>query len=81
MRTTIHIEDDVLEQARAAAERAKTSIRKIVNEALRAGLNAMQASDGNKPYRTEPHAMGLKEGHNLDNMQELLAQIEGEDAR
>jgi hypothetical protein len=29
-------------------------------------------------YKTEPHAMGLRSGRNLDNIRELLAQIEGE---
>jgi hypothetical protein len=33
------------------------------------------------PFRTKPHKMGLKAGRNLDNIQELLAQIEGEDFR
>ena len=34
-----------------------------------------------RPYRTRPHKMGLKAGRNLDNIQVLLSQIEGEDHR
>jgi hypothetical protein len=30
---------------------------------------------------TQAHKLGLKAGRNLDNIQELLAQVEGEDAR
>lgn len=33
-----------------------------------------------KIYYTKPHAMGLKEDYNLDNIQELIAQLEGESA-
>jgi tRNA A37 threonylcarbamoyladenosine dehydratase len=32
-------------------------------------------------YKLMPHKMGLKTGRNLDNIQELLAQVEGEDSR
>ncbi|CAB5110304.1 hypothetical protein D3OALGA1CA_4503 [Olavius algarvensis associated proteobacterium Delta 3] len=34
-----------------------------------------------KRYKTKPHAMGLKADRNLDIIQKLLAQIEGEDFR
>ena len=40
MRTTLTIDDDVLDRARAVAERLDTPFRQVVNEALRAGLNA-----------------------------------------
>ena len=32
-------------------------------------------------YVTEPHSMGLRQGYDLDNIQKLIAQIEGERAR
>jgi len=34
-----------------------------------------------KRYRTKPRPMGLRRGLDLDNIQELLAQVEGQDAR
>lgn len=81
MRTTLSIDDDVLDRARAAAERLKVPFRKVVNEALRAGLSSIERPAKTRPYRTTPHKMGLKSGRNLDNIQELLAQVEGEDYR
>ena len=81
MRTTLSIDDDVLERARAIAARLRTPFRRVVNEALRAGLDKVEQPGQQCPYRTEPHAMGLRPGRNLDNIQELLAQIEGEDSR
>jgi hypothetical protein len=81
MRTTLAIDDDVLDKARAVAARLHTPFRRVVNEALRAGLQAVKDPPKTRAYRTRPHKMGLKAGRNLDNIQELLAQIEGEDHR
>ena len=61
MRTTITIDNDVLERARAISAKLRTPFKTVI--------------------RTNPHAMGLKPGRNMDNIQELLAQIEGEDSR
>ncbi len=81
MRTTLSIDDDVIERARAVATKLGRPFRAVVNEALRAGLDEVEQPAKQRPYRTEPHAMGLRSGRNLDNIQELLAQIEGEDCR
>jgi hypothetical protein len=81
MRTTISIDDDVMEKARAAAAKLHRPFRTIVNEALRAGLEHIEKPAKRHTYKTTPHAMGLRSGRNLDNIQELLVQIEGEDSR
>ena len=81
MRTTLTIDDDVLDKARLVAERLRTPFRRVVNEAIRAGLQAVAAPARSRAYHTRPHKLGLKAGRSLDNTQELLAQIEGEDHR
>jgi len=81
MRTTLSIDDDVIERARAVSARLGTPFKMIVNEALRAGLDQVEQPAKQRPYKTKPHRMGLRQGRNLDNIQELLAQIEGEDSR
>lgn len=81
MRTTLTIDDDVLDRARAIASRQNSPFRHVVNEALRAGLRAVEEPAHSRPYRTEPRKLGLKAGRRLDNIQELLAQIEGEESR
>ena len=81
MRTTLSIDDDVLERARAAAAQLRTPFKTIVNEALRAGLDHVEQPAKQRRYKTKPHKMGLRHGRNIDNIQELLAQIEGEDSR
>lgn len=81
MRTTIVIDDDVLDRARSVSQRLHTPFRKVINEALRAGLEVVEEPAKSRPYRTQPHRMGVRAGRNLDNIQDLLAQIEGEDHR
>ena len=81
MRTTLNIDDDVIERARAVATRVGRPFRAVVNEALRAGLEAVERPAERKPYQTVPRDMGLRPGLSLDNVQELLAQVDGEDAR
>jgi hypothetical protein len=79
MRTTLTIDDDVLDKAKAVAAKLNVPFRRVVNEALRTGLQAVEGPPRIRPYRTCPHKMGLKAGRNLDNIQALLSQIEGED--
>jgi len=81
MRTTLVIDDDVLDQARVLASKRRVPFRSVVNEALRAGLSIVEAPGKQKKYRTTPRPMGLRPGRNLDNIQDLLAQIEGESSR
>jgi hypothetical protein len=81
MRTTLSIDDDVLEKAKAVAAKRRLPFRTVINEALRAGLKSLGTPPPALPYRTKAHKLGLRAGRNLDNIQELLAQVEGEDAR
>ncbi len=81
MRTTLSIDDDVLEKAKSTAAKRRLPFRPVINEALRAGLERMPTPADAMPYLTKPHKLGLKAGLNLDNIQDLLAQIDGEDSR
>jgi len=81
MRTTLTLDDDVLDKAKAVAAKLRTPFRRVVNEALRSGLQTVGNPPKTKVYRTRPHKLGLKAGRDLDNIQALLAQIEGEDHR
>lgn len=81
MRTTLAIDDDVLSRAKAVAADLHEPFRRVINEALRAGLDVVAEPGPQKPYTTKPQKMGLRAGRNLDNIQEILAQTEGEDFR
>ncbi len=81
MRTTLSLDADVLEKARKLAGQLRLPFKTVVNEALRAGLNDVEKPARQRRYRTVPRAMGLREGYSLDNVQDMLAQAEGEDFR
>ena len=81
MRTTISIDDDVMERARGIAAKLSTPFKTIINEALRVGLDQVEQPAKQRRYKTKPHKMGLRHGRNIDNIQELLDQVEGEDYR
>jgi len=81
MRTTLSIDNDVIERARDVAAKLGTPFKSVVNEALRVGLDHVEKPAKSRHYKTKPHAMGLRSGRNLDKIQELLTQVEGEDSR
>jgi hypothetical protein len=61
------------------AAKRHISFRAVVNEALRIGLEEVATPATRRPYQTDPHTIGLRPGYSLNNIQELLAQAEGED--
>ena len=75
------LDDDVADLVRALAEELRCSMRDVINQALRAGLDRVGKAGAAKPYQTIPRPLGLKEGLSYDNVQELLEQIEGEGHR
>ena len=82
MRTTLTLDPDVAERARADAARLRLPFKQIVNEAMRVGLEVLEQRAGQaKPYRTEPVPMGLRSGLSYDDIGDLLAQAESEDFR
>ena len=81
MRTTLTIDDDVLDRARDLSAKLRKPFKTVINEALRAGLDQVEKPAERRRYKTKPHKMGLKSGRDLDNIQELLSVIEGENSR
>jgi SOS response regulatory protein OraA/RecX len=81
MRTTLTLEEDVLEKARAVACQLQVPFKTVVNEALRLGLREVEKPAKQRRYEMTPRAMGLRKGYSLDNIQEVLAQAEGEGFR
>ena len=81
MRTTLTLDRDVAEAVKAVTRKSGRQFKQVINEAIRAGLSQMAQPSAAKPYRTHARRMGLRPGYSLDNVQELLAQAEGEEAR
>jgi len=79
MRTTLTLDEDVAQRTKVLATKLKKPFKVVLNEALRKGLVQIEKPQKRREYRTIPHKMGLKEGLSIDNIQELLSQVEGED--
>ena len=82
MRTTITLDHDVAQRARAARAKTGKTFKQVINETLRAGFERLeQAPRKGKPFKVKSSRMGLRPGLSYDNIGELLAQVEGEDYR
>ena len=79
MRTTLTLDDDVAALIRRVQTDRKVSLKKVVNEALREGLQRMTApAQPERPYRTPSFDAGRCLIGSIDNVAEVLALIEGE---
>jgi hypothetical protein len=82
VRTTLTLDDDV--SARLEREQRKRRIRfkSLVNEVLRAGLDAMEARPRTRErFTTTGFDLGASLVGSLDNIEEVLSRVEGEDHR
>jgi plasmid stability protein len=77
MRTTLTIEDDLAHALKERAFRTGRSFKAVVNDALRAGLDAAQAPSNPKRYRLKPASLGgLRPGVDLDRALRLAETLE-----
>ncbi len=79
VRTTIRVDDDLLERLRAQARKEKVSLTRVLNRTLKAGLRAGGARRGTPSvYREQSHAMGAPRLV-LDKALALAARLEDEE--
>jgi len=82
MRTTMTLEKDVAARLDQVARRRKVPLKTIVNQALRAGLDALENPAGNAtPFRTTGLDLGPSLVGSLDDVAGVLARVEGETHR
>jgi hypothetical protein len=78
MRTTLSLDDDIMVELERLRRARSTSLKSVVNEALRRGLREMTAVPRKrKAFRTRAFHIG-KPLINIDNIAEALASLEGE---
>jgi len=79
MRTTFKLDDDVAVLLKSEQDRRKTSMRSLVNEAIREHLTRQERPPKvRKRYRIRPVSVGPSLVGNLDCVSEILAIAEGE---
>ena len=82
MRTTLTLDEDVAVQLKRIQAKEKKSLKQLVNEALRLGLQRMTKSDPvSKRYRTRSVDLGRCSFGSVDDVAEVLAVAEGETFR
>ena len=79
MRTTLTLERDVAARLEQVARRRRLPLKVIVNEALREGLSRLERPAGpGRPFRTTGFDLGPSLVGSLDDVEEVLARVEGE---
>lgn len=82
MRTTLTLDDDVSALIERLRKSRNESLKEIVNEALREGLNRMTTPLPKRDaFQTRPVDLGRCLLDNVDNVAEVLAVAEGESFR
>jgi hypothetical protein len=83
VRTTLTLEDDVAAALRKAVRKQRRPLKAVVNEALRAGLAALEQKQAAPlaAHRTIGFDLGPSLVGSLDNVADVLARVEGEGHR
>jgi len=80
MRTTLTLDDDVAAGLARVTSKRRQAFKAVVNEALRLGLDAMERPrPGRRRFRTTGFDLGPSLVGSLDNVEEVLSRVEGED--
>ena len=79
MRTTIRVDDELLERLKAQAQKEKVSLTRLINRTLKAGLLVGRAPRPKRPaYREHAQALGAPRV-SLDKALALAAALEDEE--
>ena len=82
MRTTLTIDDDVAVRLERERRKRRVSLKTVVNEVLRSGLDALGRPEQKRhEFRTKGFNLGPSLVGSLDNVEEVLSRTEGEDHR
>ena len=80
MRTTLTLEPDVAERLSGEVRRTGKSLKAAVNDALRAGLGLAGKRRRGARFVVEPHAFGIRPGVDPDRLNQLVDELEAEEA-
>jgi hypothetical protein len=79
MRTTLTIEPDVAQEIRQRMAEKKLPLKRVINDALRAGLSKTGKKERTTRFVVKPWSLGLKPGIDRDKLGQLLDQLDTED--
>ena len=81
IRTTVTLDEDVLERVKRESRSRGTSFRDTLNDLLRVALWHMEQKPRRRTLKIEPTHMGYRPGLNYDSVESLLEYGEGEGHR
>lgn len=79
VRTTLSINDAILEQLREQARKSGKPFRQVVEETLALGLASQSKRKVGGRFRVRAHALGLKPGFRGASLNQLYDQLEAEE--
>ncbi|MDR3700841.1 MAG: ribbon-helix-helix domain-containing protein [Candidatus Sulfopaludibacter sp.] len=77
IRTTITLDDDVVERVKAESRTRGASFRETLNDLLRLALLAQSSTPVRRAFRIKARHMGYRPGLNYDDIEALLERGEG----
>lgn len=78
MRTTLTVDDDLAGLLKRRARELGVPFKEMVNRTLRAGLGEEAKRRRRPAPRTIPHNFGFRPGIDLDKLNQLVDELEGE---
>jgi len=81
MRTTLSLDKDVAARLEQTAKKRRLPFKTVVNDALRAGLSVIDKPAATTAFQTMGFDLGPSLVGSLDDVQGVLARVEGEGHR
>ena len=79
MRTTLTLDPDVERLLQREIQRTGSSMKAVVNDALRLGLGMRAEPSPPLRYEVEPHDFGIRPGIDRDSLTRLVDELEAEE--
>jgi hypothetical protein len=80
MRTTVTLDDDVATRVRQEMRRTGAGLKAVINRALRLGLGLAGKGPRPRRFQVRSHAFGVKPGVDLDRLNQLVDELEADEA-
>jgi hypothetical protein len=80
MRTTLTLDPDVARRLEQEIRHTGRGMKAVVNEALRSGLGLAERREKPPRFEVRPHSFGFKPGVDLNRLNQLLDELEAEEA-
>ncbi len=79
MRTTITIDDDLMQELRKRAYRSNLRLKEVINNTIRCGLKVETEARQAKKYKCPVFSLGNPSSYNLDHALDLAEHLESEE--